>query len=109
MKEILKKYLKFRPLFLSLIRSKEAWLFQKYLPLKPPSFDLGCGDGFFAKTTFGKIDIGLDVTDSRIKEAEEQGVYKKLVVYNGRKIPLKSRSIKTVISKMKLHLNPASL
>ena len=38
-------YLRHRPLFLSLIRAKEAAMFQKFLPLKRPALDVGCGDG----------------------------------------------------------------
>jgi len=98
MKEILKEYLKSRPLFLSLIRAKEAWLFQRQLPLKTPVLDVGCGDGFFAKITFKKIEIGLDLADSRINEAKRENVYEKLVTYSGHEIPLKSESVATVVS-----------
>ncbi|HJZ05302.1 hypothetical protein A2634_00820 [Candidatus Amesbacteria bacterium RIFCSPHIGHO2_01_FULL_48_32] len=97
MKKYLEYYLRYRPLFLSLIRAKEAWLWQKYLPLKRPVLDLGCGDGFFAKITFGHLDIGLDVKESRINEVKD-GTYKKLVVYDGHKFPLKSGSVNTVVS-----------
>lgn len=95
MKKYLEKYLAERPLFLSLIRAKEAWLFQRYLPLKKPVLDLGCGDGFFAKTAFGHLDIGLDVADSRIDEIEN-GIYKKTVVCDGKKMPIEPMA--TVVS-----------
>ena len=97
MKEILKKYLEARPLFLSLIRAKEIFLWQKYLPLKKPALDLGCGDGFFAKMAFGRLDIGLDITNSRINEVEKE-TYKKLVTYDGKKMPSQSNSVNTVVS-----------
>ena len=98
MKEILGKYLKSRPLFLALIRAKEAWLFQKYLPLTPPILDLGCGDGFFAKIAFRKLNIGLDLKDSRIRESTKEAMYEKLMEYDGHKIPLRSGSVSTVVS-----------
>lgn len=100
-KYFLKTYLKERPLFLSLIRAKETQLFQKYLPLKRPILDVGCGDGFFAKVTFAKklkIDVGLDVQDSRVDEARKSGVYKKIVIYDGKKTPFPFKSFNTVIS-----------
>ena len=117
----LRTYLRERPLFLSLIRAKEAYLFQKYLPFKKPVLDVGCGDGFFTNVTFAKnfqfprptshgrspggraisnfqLDAGLDLQDSRIEEARKLNIYKKLVIYNGKKIPLPDNSFNTVVS-----------
>lgn len=106
----LDQYIQNRPVFLGLIRVKEAQLFQKYLPLKSPVLDYGCGDGFFASVTFGddrlaridsgfaRIDVGLDIKDSRIEEAGEQRVYKKLVTYDGNRIPFKDKTFAIVIS-----------
>ncbi len=109
----LKQYLQERPLFLSLIRAKEAFLYQKYLPFKKPVLDIGCGDGMFAKLSFANkfkvqsskfkvneriIDIGLDVKDSRIEEAKRLGVYKKLVIYDGVKIPFPDNYFSTIVS-----------
>jgi ubiquinone/menaquinone biosynthesis C-methylase UbiE len=110
----LKEYLRERPLFLSLIRAKEAYLFQQYLPFVHPVLDVGCGDGFFASLALARkfeirnskfekgkvknIDVGLDVEDSRMKEAEGSGVYKKLVVYGGEMMPFRNNTYKTVVS-----------
>lgn len=94
----LQKYLERRPLFLSLIRSKEAELYSRLLPLKSPVLDVGCGDGFFAKTVFEKLDVGLDLVDSRIKEAKAAGIYRKAVVYDGHKFPFPRKTFSTVIS-----------
>lgn len=130
--DYLKAYLCERPLFLSLIRAKEAFLYQKYFPFKKPVLDIGCGDGFFAKVTFSKrhpepchsgldpeshgilkqvqddvksvqddmnlIDIGLDVKESRINEARKLGIYKKLVIYDGVKIPFPDNYFSTIVS-----------
>lgn len=101
----LKQYLKERPLFLSLMRVKEAQLYQKYLPLKHPILDFGCGDGFFAKVAFGindkstkLIEVGLDIPDSRIHEAVRQNVYGKIVTYDGVTFPYPKNYFATVIS-----------
>ena len=94
----LKEYFLNRPLFLAFIRAKEAEIYQKYLPFKKPVLDFGCGDGFFAKTVFKKIDIGLDVEESRIKQSKNIGVYKKIVVYNGKKIPFPDNFFSTIVS-----------
>jgi len=111
--DFLKAYLRERPLFLSLIRAKEAELYQKYLPLKRPVLDVGCGDGYFANVTFAKsikyqiskiknkgkiIDVGLDVRDSRVKEARRLGVYKKIVIYDGKAMPFPNNYFSTIIS-----------
>jgi len=98
-KYFLARYAKHRPLFLSVLRAKEAALYQQFLPFKRPILDIGCGDGFFASTAFGKggIDIGLDMEDSRIQEARSFGAYRKILTYDGYTIPLKSRSVRTVV------------
>jgi ubiquinone/menaquinone biosynthesis C-methylase UbiE len=101
MKNYLQVYLKNRPLFYSLIRPKEAALFHSLLPFKKPTLDFGCGDGFFAKVTFedsGKIDVGLDIDEEKLREARKENIYKKLVLYKGAKLPFKSKSFSTVIS-----------
>lgn len=92
----LDKYLRERPAFLALLRAKEAWLYQKYLPLNKPVVDLGCGDGFFGQTALGGADYGVDLPDSRIKEVKP-GIYKKLIIYDGNNIPLADRTAATVV------------
>jgi len=97
-----KKYLKNRPAFFAFIRPIEAELFNNnYQFIKSPILDFGCGDGFFAETVFGKgkIDIGLDLSSKkRINEAVIKKTYKKLVFYNGNKIPYPNHYFQTVIS-----------
>lgn len=95
----IEKYLAQRPPFFSLIRPQEAFLFQKYKKnIQSPSLDFGCGDGFFAQSAFGEknIDIGLDVYQSRIREAKH--IYKITQVYTGHHIPYSDQSIHTVVS-----------
>jgi len=98
MKDYLLKYLESRPPFLALIRAKEAKLFSKYLPLKAPVMDLGCGDGFFAEVVFGRIATGVDIADSRMGEAQSKQVYDRIVEYNGTKLPFHDESFETVVS-----------
>lgn len=98
--DYLRQYARHRPLFLSVLRAKECALYQPYVPVRGISLDFGCGDGFFARTTFGAqgIGTGLDVPESRIQEAEASGAYKKLQRYDGRTIPRRSSSIDVVVS-----------
>lgn len=100
-KYFIEKYLENRPAFMAIIRSQEAILFEKNLKLiKQPILDFGCGDGFFSRLVFGKnrINIGLDITDSRIMEAKKEQVYKKVVTYDGKRIPYKNNHFQTIIS-----------
>lgn len=93
------RYLTARPIFLGVLRGKEAALYQQFLPLKGPVLDVGCGDGFFAETTFSKgaIDVGLDTPDSRIDEAKASWAYKKVVTYDGRIFPFPDRTFQTIV------------
>lgn len=95
----LRLYARERPLFLAVLRAKEAALYQQFLPLKHPVLDVGCGDGFFAGVTFGskKIDVGMDMEDSRITEARTSTVYKEIVVYDGYTFPFRNRSFQTIV------------
>lgn len=100
-KYFIKKYLENRPAFFALIRPQEAQLFEenkKYI--KSPILDFGCGDGFFAKLVFeDQINIGLDLKDNlRVNEAIKNKIYKKIVLYDGNKIPYPDNYFQTVIS-----------
>jgi len=89
--KILTAYLQERPLFYAFLRPQEALFYQRYLPLKSPSLDFGCGDGFFARQVLlggkRKIDVGLDIDKRVKKQAESSGVYRQVVIYDGEKIP----------------------
>ena len=51
-------YLRERPLFFSLIRPQEAALFRAFGAfIRRPLLDVGAGDGFFARLTFGNIAV----------------------------------------------------
>ncbi len=97
----IKKYLKNQPSFMSYIRVPEAMLFSEYSRLiKRPVLDFGPGDGFFAKTVFGTglVDCGLDIKNDRTKHIFGKKIYKKILFYEGTKIPIKNNSYNTVIS-----------
>lgn len=98
----IKKYLENRPMFMAIIRSQEAMLFQKYNKLiKGKILDFGCSEGFFAGLVFGKnkINIGLDLFDNRrVEEAKKEKIYKKITLYDGNNIPYSDNYFGTVVS-----------
>jgi len=102
MKKYYQNYLKNKPLFYSLIRPQEAYLFNKYNHLlKFPILDFGCGDGFFAEAVFGKgiIDVGIDLESNKhTADAERREIYKEVVSYDGRKLPFPNNYFSTIIS-----------
>jgi len=102
LKRFIRTYMDHAPLFMSFIRPVEADLFVKHMRyVKKPVLDFGCGDGFFCGTVFGKgaVDIGLDlVGNRRTEQAKKDRIYRKLIRYDGRTIPLPSNYVATVIS-----------
>lgn len=101
LQKYIKGFLENRPAFFSLIRPQEAYLFNYFSDyIKPKILDFGCGDAFFADLTFGKnsIEVGLDIPSSRIEEAKDKGVYKKLKTYDGLTIPFKKDTFDSAIS-----------
>lgn len=98
----IKKYLENQPMFMAIIRSQEAILFQKYNKLaKGKILDFGCGEGFFTELVFGKekISVGLDLLDNkRIQEAVDKKIYKKIKLYNGDTIPYSDNYFNTIVS-----------
>jgi len=98
MEAFLQKFLKEKPFFFSIVRPKEASLYQEYKPFKKPILDIGCGDGFFAQVAFGKgIDVGIDVDKASIDEAKQRNIYKECVVYDGRRIPYPDNHFATAL------------
>lgn len=91
-----KEYLGGRPLFLSLIRAKEATPSCTHSP-RGPVLDVGCGDGFFTRKVFGTLDQ-LDVKGSRIDESRRDGGYREVVEYEGRTFPCKDNAFATIVS-----------
>lgn len=100
----LRIYLRNRPALLAPLRAKEAYLFQKLIPLSGPVLDIGCGDGFFAdivvksQKKIQKFDFGLDVAGSRNSTAESNSIYKHVVTYDGTHIPFKTNYFPSIVS-----------
>jgi len=97
----IKKYLENRPFFYSYIRPQEASLFyERISKMKGPILDFGCGDGFFANAIFKKkyINVGLDISSSRMEEARKLNIYKSIKTYDGNTIPFKNNHFNTIIS-----------
>lgn len=98
---IIKAYLAERPDFYAYLRPQEAFFFyERRKQMKGPILDFGSGDGFFASTIFKKrfIDVGLDLSSSRIQESVKTNVYKKTQIYDGGIIPFPSRTFCTIVS-----------
>ena len=97
----IQEYLKHKPAFFAFLRPLEVELFRRFLPLKKPVLDFGCGDGFFTKVAFADqniIDTGIDV-DSRVKlKAEKSGIYHNVVIFDGQTLPFPDHSFSTIIS-----------
>lgn len=98
----IKRYLENRPMFMTVIRSQEAILFQKYSKLlRGKILDFGCGDGFFSDLILGKqkIKVGLDLFgNERVREAAEKNLYERVKLYDGNIIPYPDQYFNTVIS-----------
>lgn len=97
MKNYLRAFLEEKPFFFLLLRPKEAALYQSYKPFVKPVLDVGCGDGFFAKVAFGKIDVGIDPDKQAITEAKTRNVYKEVHVYDGKNIPYPNNYFMTIV------------
>ena len=62
--------------------------------------DLGCGEGEVAREVFGgrRLEWGLDNDEEMVKKARRSGVYKKVLLANAGKIPLKDKVVDMVFS-----------
>lgn len=89
-------------MFMAIIRSQEAVLFQKYHHfVKGKVLDFGSSEGFFAELVFGKgsVKVGLDLlTNQRVQEAKAKKIYQKIVLYDGTVIPYSNNYFNTVVS-----------
>src|SRR5262249_50964274 len=86
-KDFLFLHLRDLPYFRALLRAIESSYYQE-LPLPPPVYDVGCGDGHFASVTFDRqIDVGLDRTLSSLREAKMHGAYRCVVEADGASSP----------------------
>lgn len=97
-KRLIQAFFKEYPPAHAIFRVNEALALQRG-NLKKPVLDLGCGDGRFANLVFGrgKIDVGLDPDPKEAERAEKLGVYRKVVIARGDKMPFKSGIFETVV------------
>lgn len=98
-KLIVNKFFRIYPPCHAIPRANEAIALRKIM-LKPPILDLGCGDGLFSLFAFGrnKITVGLDKNCTETAKALKSGVYEKVVVSDGAKLPFKDEFFNSVIA-----------
>jgi ubiquinone/menaquinone biosynthesis C-methylase UbiE len=66
---------------------------------KSPVLDIGVGDGTANAFIFkGKIDVGIDLSNKGLKNAEKIGKYKELIHASAEDTPFKDASFNTVVS-----------
>jgi SAM-dependent methyltransferase len=95
--EFFAHYLRYTSVAHSLWRCYECERFARET-LKPPVLDLGCGDGFFAQTVFGRLDAGIDMDEGEVGRAIRRGTYDQALIADATKMPFKNGSFNTVIS-----------
>jgi SAM-dependent methyltransferase len=96
--EILWRHLSSLPYFRGFLRAVEDRFYQE-IPLAPPVLDLGSGDGHFASVAFDhRLDVGLDPWSAPMKEAQQRGAYRLLVLGEGASIPFEDGFFSTVTS-----------
>ena len=84
----------FRSIELKLLKEKLSKISKSDVIL-----DLGCGEGLTASLVFDKkVDYGLDNDPYFVKKAKESNVYKKVLLANAVKMPLKDNCLDLVFS-----------
>lgn len=96
-KSHLEQFLQIAPLAHALWRSVEALEFAK-LEMKGSTLDVGCGFGEFAGVVFGKLECGIDVSQSDLDVAMEEKKYKKTLLVDARKMPFENNSFENAVS-----------
>ncbi|MEE4242560.1 MAG: methyltransferase domain-containing protein [Desulfopila sp.] len=99
--QIVSLYLSSRPSFYAFIRPQEAFLLRQNISLlQRPILDFGCGDGFFTNVLHAGqwVDAGLDIDEEKIGRAHAVKSYKKLLCFDGERIPFASESFATIFS-----------
>jgi len=86
------------PYFRALIRAMEARLFTQLGPLPHPTLDIGSGDGHFAQVVWGKADVGLDLDQASLREAQRRDVYRLLNRASATRLPFADASFASVVA-----------
>ncbi len=93
-----KEYLRHVSVSMALWRCFECEEFAKE-KLAKPVLDLGCGDGFFAKTVLGApLEAGIDLDPREVDRARRAGVYRRVVVGSATDMPFRKGEFRTVVS-----------
>ena len=95
---ILRPQLRDLPAFRAMIRAMEARLVQALGPLPHPLLDVGTGDGHFAATVLGPVDVGVDPDAASLAEAAARGVYRSLLQADATRLPFDDGSFAAVVS-----------
>src|SRR2546430_2615307 len=96
--DVLQRYLSVAPVPLALERVLECRIHRQHEFLRP-ILDVGCGDGLLAAVLFAdKIDTGIDLNATELKNARQLQRYEELIVCRGDAIPKPDRSYRTVLS-----------
>jgi SAM-dependent methyltransferase len=96
--EFFKDYLRECPIALSFWRSLECEQFAKR-PAPGPVLDVGCGDGFFSRTVYGRpLEAGIDLDPKEVSRAIQRKAYQKTYQGTVNQLPFPSKSFKTIIS-----------
>ena len=95
---IVRAYLSYCPFPLAMLRPIEASFYPRILP--GPSLDVGCGDGFLARTVFGNsgVTVGIDPNEAVLEKAKKSSAYCEVSLFDGVTIPLRSSSMRSVIA-----------
>jgi SAM-dependent methyltransferase len=89
----------FRGIELKILKQKLGHLLES----RKSVLDLGCGDGTATSVIFDEpIDYGLDNDPLTIKQAEKNGIYKKVILADAGKIPLPDNYLDLVLSNCSL-------
>jgi len=83
---------------MAVIRAFESVYLRENVKISPPSLDLGCGDGKFIASVFGKVDVGIDISPKEVRRARKSGAFSLLHCTDGHAIPYPDGYFKTIIS-----------
>jgi SAM-dependent methyltransferase len=93
-----KEYLRHVSVSMALWRCFECEEFARE-KLAGPVLDVGCGDGFFAKTVLGgPLEAGIDLDPREVERAVRSGAYRRAVVGSATAMPFRKGEFRTVVS-----------
>lgn len=97
-RQIAWEHLRALPFFRALVRAHEAALYAELGPLPTPVLDIGTGDGHFAFSVWGQLDVGLDLDFQILKKASQLPAHRLVVQADGTGIPFVDGCFSTVVA-----------